>query len=33
MIYLEPDLYQPSRADVTDPSVRAARQPDGPGRG
>jgi hypothetical protein len=27
-IYLEPDLYRPSRADETDPSIRAAR----PGR-
>jgi len=27
MIYLEPDLYQPARADVTDPSVRAVRRP------
>jgi divalent metal cation (Fe/Co/Zn/Cd) transporter len=26
LIYLEPDLYQESRADVTDPAVRAARR-------
>jgi cation diffusion facilitator family transporter len=26
MIYLEPDLYQSSRADVTDPAVRAVRR-------
>jgi cation diffusion facilitator family transporter len=25
-IYLEPDLYQPARADVTDPAIRAARR-------
>jgi hypothetical protein len=25
-IYLEPDIYRPSRADQTDPSVRAADQ-------
>ncbi len=27
MIYLEPDLYQSSRADETDPAVRAVRRP------
>jgi cation diffusion facilitator family transporter len=27
LIYLEPDLYQESRADLTDPAVRAARRP------
>ena len=27
MIYLEPDLYESSRADVTDPAVRAVRRP------
>jgi cation diffusion facilitator family transporter len=27
MIYLEPDLYHASRADVTDPSIRAVRRP------
>jgi cation diffusion facilitator family transporter len=27
VIYLEPDLYRESRADVTDPSVRAVRRP------
>jgi cation diffusion facilitator family transporter len=27
MIYLEPDLYQESRADVTDPAIRAVRRP------
>jgi cation diffusion facilitator family transporter len=27
LIYLEPDLYQDSRADLTDPAVRAARRP------
>lgn len=27
LIYLEPDLYQASRADETDPAVRAARRP------
>jgi cation diffusion facilitator family transporter len=26
VIYLEPDLYQPSRADLDDPAVRAARR-------
>jgi hypothetical protein len=26
LIYLEPDLYQESRADLTDPAVRAARR-------
>jgi cation diffusion facilitator family transporter len=26
LIYLEPDLYQPSRADLSDPAVRAARR-------
>jgi cation diffusion facilitator family transporter len=26
MIYLEPDLYQASRADVTDPAIRAVRR-------
>jgi len=26
MIYLEPDLYQSSRADATDPAVRAVRR-------
>jgi divalent metal cation (Fe/Co/Zn/Cd) transporter len=34
LIYLEPDLYQESRADETDPAVRAARRarPRAPGR-
>jgi cation diffusion facilitator family transporter len=27
MIYLEPDLYESSRADTTDPAIRAARRP------
>jgi cation diffusion facilitator family transporter len=27
LIYLEPDLYQPGRADQADPAVRAARRP------
>jgi cation diffusion facilitator family transporter len=27
MIYLEPDLYRPSRADATDPAIRAVRRP------
>jgi cation diffusion facilitator family transporter len=27
MIYLEPDLYQESRADATDPAIRAVRRP------
>jgi divalent metal cation (Fe/Co/Zn/Cd) transporter len=27
LIFLEPDLYQPARLDVTDPAVRAARDP------
>ena len=27
MIYLEPDLYQASRADATDPAIRAVRRP------
>jgi cation diffusion facilitator family transporter len=27
MIYLEPDLYQASKADVTDPAIRAVRRP------
>jgi cation diffusion facilitator family transporter len=27
LIYLEPDVYQDSRADLTDPAVRAARRP------
>jgi len=27
MIYLEPDLYESSRADATDPAVRAVRRP------
>jgi cation diffusion facilitator family transporter len=27
LIYLEPDVYQESRADLTDPAVRAARRP------
>jgi hypothetical protein len=26
LIYLEPDLYQDSRADLTDPAIRAARR-------
>jgi hypothetical protein len=26
MIYLEPDLYKPARADTTDPAVRAVRR-------
>jgi cation diffusion facilitator family transporter len=41
LIFLEPDLYQPRRADLTDPAIRAARRslrprrrrlPGGPGR-
>jgi cation diffusion facilitator family transporter len=28
-IYLEPDLYQATRADVTDPAIRAVRRPPG----
>lgn len=34
LIYLEPDVYEASRADLTDPAVRAARRPRlrGPGR-
>ncbi|HEY1319302.1 MAG TPA: cation diffusion facilitator family transporter [Streptosporangiaceae bacterium] len=32
VIYLEPDLYQASRADATDPSVRTARAPQPPGQ-
>jgi cation diffusion facilitator family transporter len=28
MIYLEPDLYESSRADTTDPAIRAVRRPD-----
>jgi divalent metal cation (Fe/Co/Zn/Cd) transporter len=27
LIYLEPDVYQESRADLTDPAIRAARRP------
>jgi divalent metal cation (Fe/Co/Zn/Cd) transporter len=27
LIYLEPDVYQDSRADLTDPAIRAARRP------
>jgi hypothetical protein len=27
LIYLEPDLYQSSRADTADPAVRAVRRP------
>jgi hypothetical protein len=27
MIYLEPDLYRESRADATDPAIRAVRRP------
>ncbi len=26
LIYLEPDVFEPARADVTDPAVRAARR-------
>jgi hypothetical protein len=26
MIYLEPDLYRESRADATDPAIRAVRR-------
>jgi cation diffusion facilitator family transporter len=35
LIYLEPDVYQASRADLSDPAVRAARRPRprSPGRG
>jgi cation diffusion facilitator family transporter len=33
VIYLEPDLYQPSRADAADPAVRAASGPAAPPRG
>jgi cation diffusion facilitator family transporter len=32
LIYLEPDLYQDSRADIGDPAVRAARRPAEPNR-
>jgi hypothetical protein len=31
MIYLEPDIYQPGKADVTDPAIRAVRRPRRPG--
>ena len=31
MIYLEPDIYRPGRADVTDPAIRAVRRPRRPG--
>ena len=27
IIYLEPDIYRPARADTTDPAIRAARRP------
>jgi hypothetical protein len=27
VIYLEPDVYRASRADATDPSIRAVRRP------
>ncbi|HEY2129884.1 MAG TPA: cation diffusion facilitator family transporter [Streptosporangiaceae bacterium] len=27
MIYLEPDIYRPGRADATDPAIRAVRRP------
>jgi hypothetical protein len=27
VIYLEPDLYLESRADATDPAIRAVRRP------
>jgi hypothetical protein len=27
VIYLEPDLYHASRADATDPAIRAVRRP------
>jgi divalent metal cation (Fe/Co/Zn/Cd) transporter len=30
MIYLEPDLYEPSRVDTTDPAIRAAHPPKKP---
>jgi cation diffusion facilitator family transporter len=29
MIYLEPDIYRPGRADSTDPAIRAVRRPHG----
>ena len=31
MIYLEPDIYRPGIADVTDPAIRAVRRPRRPG--
>ena len=31
LIYLEPDIYQPGRADATDPAIRAVRRPRRPG--
>jgi len=31
MIYLEPDIYRPGKADTTDPAIRAVRRPRGPG--
>jgi cation diffusion facilitator family transporter len=31
MIYLEPDIYHPGKADVTDPAIRAVRRPRHPG--
>jgi len=31
MIYLEPDIYRPGRADATDPAIRAVRRPRRPG--
>jgi cation diffusion facilitator family transporter len=31
MIYLEPDIYHPGKADVTDPAIRAVRRPRRPG--
>jgi len=32
MIYLEPDIYRPGKADATDPAIRAVRPPTRPGR-
>jgi divalent metal cation (Fe/Co/Zn/Cd) transporter len=31
MIYLEPDIYRPGKADTTDPAIRAVRRPRHPG--
>src|SRR5262249_39821842 len=32
LIFLEPDLYQAAKLDVTDPAVRSARPPEPPAR-